>query len=94
MLIDWDTVGLAAPERDLWLAGLDEAGTQHYAEATGHQPDPDLMALYRERWNLDDLAHVVQRFRGHHQRDPDNDRWLRGLPALLHSHSTTRPATC
>ena len=94
MLIDWDTVGLAAPERDLWLVGLDEAGTQRYAEATGHQPDPDALALYRERWNLDDLAHVVQRFRGPHQRDPDNYRWLRGLPALLDSHSTARPKAC
>jgi spectinomycin phosphotransferase len=94
MLIDWDTVGLAAPERDLWLVGLDEAGTQRYAEATGHRPDPDALSLYRERWNLDDLAHVVQRFRGPHQGDPDSDRLLRALPALLDPHSTTRPAAC
>ena len=94
VLIDWDTVGLAAPERDLWLVGIDEAGAQRYAEATGHQPDPGAMALYRERWNLDDLAHLVQRFRGPHRHDPDNDRWLGGLPALLDSHSTARPSTC
>jgi spectinomycin phosphotransferase len=94
VLIDWDTVGLAAPERDLWLVGLDEAGARIYADATGHQPDPGALALYRERWNLDDLAHVVEQFRGPHQRDPDSRRWLRELPALLASHSTALAANC
>jgi len=93
MLIDWDTVGLAAPERDLWLVGIDEAGAQRYAQATGHRPDHDVLSLYRQRWNLDDLAHVVQRFRGPHQGDSDSDQWLRAIPALLDAYATARPAT-
>ena len=94
MLIDWDTVGLAAPERDLWLVDLDAAGAERYAGATGHQPDPGVMRLYRERWNLDDLAHVIQRFREPHQDDPESDRWLREIPALLQTHATVRNTTC
>src|SRR4029079_7870380 len=80
LLIDWDTVGLAAPERDLWLVVSDEACAKRYAEPTGHQPDPGALVLYRERWNLDDLAHVVQRFRGTHQAGPDSDQWLQEIP--------------
>jgi len=89
LLIDWDTVGLAAPERDLWLVGIDEACAKRYAEATGHQPDPGALVLYRERWNLDDLAHVVKRFRGAHQAGPDSDQWLQEIPALLDAHAAT-----
>jgi len=88
VLIDWDTVGLAAPERDLWLVDLDDAATSRYTEATGHQPDTAILALYRERWLLDDIGHLVQFFRGHHDTDSDAYQWLRALPALLDSLPT------
>ena len=90
VLIDWDTVGLAAPERDLWLVGLDDAATCRYTEATGHQPDIAILALYRERWLLDDIGHLVQFFRGRHDSDPDAHRWLRALPAILEPPPTAR----
>jgi spectinomycin phosphotransferase len=44
MLLDWDTVGLAPAERDLWLVGT-EAG-----------PDTEALAFYRLRWALADIA--------------------------------------
>ena len=90
VLIDWDTVGLAAPERDLWLIGLDDAATCRYTEATGHQPDIAILALYRERWLLDDIGHLVQFFRGRHDSDPDTQEWLRALPVILGSLPTAR----
>ena len=52
-LIDWDTVGLAPPERDLWFLPGDFAA---YEAATGYRPDPAALDLYRQRWRLDDIA--------------------------------------
>jgi spectinomycin phosphotransferase len=56
-LVDWDTVGLAPPERDLWwvlAAGDNEAA--RYAALTGREVSPDALALYRLRWTLDDVS--------------------------------------
>lgn len=44
VLVDWDTVGLTAPERDLWLTG---------------GGDPELCELYRLRWRLDDVSWAI-----------------------------------
>jgi spectinomycin phosphotransferase/16S rRNA (guanine(1405)-N(7))-methyltransferase len=47
-LVDWDTVLLAPPERDLWdMAGDDGSLLGHYTRATGIQIDPEALALYR-----------------------------------------------
>jgi spectinomycin phosphotransferase len=69
-LIDWDTVGLAAPERDLWHV-LDSAGghaARRYTRATGHPVDPGALRFYRLRWALDDLAAYTGQLRAAHQR--------------------------
>jgi spectinomycin phosphotransferase/16S rRNA (guanine(1405)-N(7))-methyltransferase len=69
-LIDWDTVRLAPPERDLWsLPDVDR-----YADATGYRPDPRLLELFRRRWDLADLAVTAERFRHPHTGDADDDR--------------------
>jgi spectinomycin phosphotransferase/16S rRNA (guanine(1405)-N(7))-methyltransferase len=77
LLIDWDTVLLAPPERDLW--DLDPGdGTLHaaYAEATGTRLRPELMDLYRLRWDLTDLSLGVARFRDPHgDTDDDRETW-------------------
>jgi spectinomycin phosphotransferase len=66
-LIDWDTVALAPPERDLWMV-LD--GSEHeaaaYAASTGHQPDPIALEFYGLTWDLADVAQYVDVLRAPH----------------------------
>ena len=68
LLIDWDTVLLASPERDLWtIVGNDPAALASYQATTaGYTPDPGAMELFRIRWQLADLAVYVRSFRGPH----------------------------
>jgi spectinomycin phosphotransferase/16S rRNA (guanine(1405)-N(7))-methyltransferase len=81
-LIDWDTVRLAPPERDLWL--LDRAGdpihaaaiTRRYESTTGVAVLPSMLALYRLRWQLADIANYVAGFRRAHDGDAnDHAAW-------------------
>jgi spectinomycin phosphotransferase len=78
VLIDWDTVALAPPERDLWLvatASGDEVAL--YAELTGHQVTQVAMSLYRLAWELTDVAAYIEAFRSLHQHSEDaEDAWL------------------
>ncbi|MFC4112048.1 phosphotransferase [Nonomuraea zeae] len=83
LLVDWDTVGLAAPERDLWLVAKEPADLARYAEATGRTPDQAVMELYRLRWALDDVAEFVQWFRSPHGRTPDAEESWDALTATL-----------
>jgi len=83
LLIDWDTVGLAPPERDLWWVLTDDVEARHYAEVTGRPADPAGLALYRIRWALDDLSAFARRFRTHHDRTPDTEHSLRTLTRFL-----------
>ncbi|MFE6777578.1 phosphotransferase family protein [Streptomyces sp. NPDC057702] len=71
LLVDWDTVGLAVPERDLWLVSTDPADLARYAEASGHAPDPGALALYALRWELGDVAEFLDRFRSPHEHTED-----------------------
>jgi spectinomycin phosphotransferase len=77
MLVDWDTVGLAPPERDLWWV-MGE-GTLRYAELTGRSADPAMLAFYRLRWALDDISSFVDRLRGEHRHTADTEHAWRGL---------------
>jgi spectinomycin phosphotransferase len=66
LLLDWDTVGLAPPERDLWwLADMPDLPAR-YAAATGSAIDREALALYRLRWQLDDVAYALQLLRAAH----------------------------
>ncbi len=75
LLIDWDTVGLARPERDLWWVLGDSGGSsdegRRYTEATRRVIDPAALAFYRIRWTLDDLAAFTQQLRAGHERTRD-----------------------
>jgi spectinomycin phosphotransferase len=72
-LIDWDTVGLALPERDLWMvAGDDAAAAGRYAELTGRPVNGAAMQMYRMRWSLDDIALAVREFRAPHEQNGDS----------------------
>jgi len=79
-LIDWDTVALAPPERDVSLiATAVNEGIKRYQQATGRELNPDLIGLYRLRWYLDDLASATRLFRSPHRDTPDTRRWRQGL---------------
>jgi spectinomycin phosphotransferase len=78
VLVDWDTVGLAQPERDLWMV---DSGTGRelmlYAEEGGRRLDVDAIAMYRIRWKLDDIATFVNLFRSPHDLTADTEHaWV------------------
>jgi spectinomycin phosphotransferase/16S rRNA (guanine(1405)-N(7))-methyltransferase len=74
-LIDWDTVLVAPPERDLWLLDPGDGSTlAAYTAATGVSALPAMLELYRLRWDLADVAVEVSRFRRRHAGTEDDDR--------------------
>jgi spectinomycin phosphotransferase/16S rRNA (guanine(1405)-N(7))-methyltransferase len=81
-LIDWDTVLVAPPERDLWdLEPLHSA----YTEATGVDLVPAVLELYRIRWTLADIASDVSRFRRVHTAGVDEVKSWELLQANVES---------
>ncbi|GIH96571.1 hypothetical protein Psi01_72010 [Planobispora siamensis] len=66
-LVDWDTVRLAPPERDLWMLDGDDDLLTGYTRATGRPVDPSALALYRLWWDLADIAAFVAELRGPHR---------------------------
>jgi len=89
VLIDWDTVALAPPERDLWMLddGTDGA-LAAYTEATGRIVDPMAISYYRLAWMLADLASFTGLLRAEHQRDADTEHAWRALRSYLYPDST------
>ena len=80
VLVDWDTVALAPPERDLWMlvaGGADAADV--YAQATGTQLDAVALDFFRLAWDLSDLAEYLNVLRSPHQADDDSEWGLRAL---------------
>jgi spectinomycin phosphotransferase len=84
LLVDWDTVGAAAAERDLWWV-LTDGGPEAaaYTELTGRAVSQEAVDLYRLRWPLDDLCLIVAELRGPHERDADTETSFDGLQACL-----------
>lgn len=82
-LVDWDTAGLAVPERDLSLLSDDPAALTCYRDLTGHTPSADALALYRLRWSLVDVAEFVEWFRAPHTRTPDTDSAWRAFTGTV-----------
>ena len=78
MLVDWDTVAFAPPERDLWImAGATGDELRRYTEITGLPVDAAVLGLYRLRWALDDISISVAEFRSRHRRTADTElAWL------------------
>ncbi len=75
LLVDWDTVALAPPERDLWMV-VSETGDEAaaYADATGRPVDREAVDFFRLTWDLKDLAECLNMLRAPHRRTDDTAR--------------------
>jgi spectinomycin phosphotransferase len=80
VLVDWDTVALAPPERDLWML-VDDSGDDAttYANLTGHEPDQVAMDFFRLTWDLGDLAAYTHVLRSPHRHSDDTEKAYDGL---------------
>ncbi|MFE7133209.1 phosphotransferase [Streptomyces sp. NPDC057638] len=83
LLLDWDTVGLAVPERDLWELAAEPEDLARYADLSGRAPDPSALAFYRLRWDLEDLTVYLGWFRSRHTRTQDTEAGWSGLAEIL-----------
>ncbi|WP_436776737.1 phosphotransferase [Yinghuangia sp. YIM S09857] len=85
-LVDWDTVGLAVPERDLWHVVRTQDDLDRYERVARRVVDPAALAFYRLRWLLADTAEFVATFRAPHTGTRDTEdawRYLRETLAAV-----------
>jgi spectinomycin phosphotransferase len=82
LLVDWDTVALAPPERDLWMLVVGWKGAADlYARATGTQLEVAALDFFRLTWDLKDLAEYLTVVRSPHRENEDT---VRAYQALTH----------
>jgi spectinomycin phosphotransferase len=88
VLIDWDTVALARPERDLWMLAESrgEMFLDAYRDLTGVTLDRGALVAHRLLWALTDLAAFTVQLRGEHQLDADAERALASVRRILRGH--------
>lgn len=86
-LVDWDTVRLAPPERDLWLLlqgdGQDAALLAAYEASAGRAIDRGALASFQLRWDLSDVALFARQLHGPHQGGADDEAALVHLSGAL-----------
>jgi spectinomycin phosphotransferase len=80
-LIDWDTVALAPPERDLWMFDTAAEGV-----------DPAAAGLYRLRWWMQEVCLYVVELHGAHVDDANTRASWRELRGCLDQQPTNRAA--
>lgn len=84
VLVDWDSVLLAAPERDLWdLAEQDRSVLSAYSAATGVAIDADALAFYRMWYDLFEIAGYLRLFRQRHDDTADTAESWQNLVEFL-----------
>jgi spectinomycin phosphotransferase len=84
VLVDWDTVALAPPERDLWMVVGDTAAEAAlYADATGREVDDAALRFYRLLWDLKDIAEWLNVLRAPHGETEDTLKTYEGLTVVL-----------
>jgi spectinomycin phosphotransferase len=84
LLVDWDTVALAPPERDLWMPVDDDPeAASRYTQETGRELDPDALDFFRLRWDLADLASFTATLRAPHTDNADTRKAYEGLAIIL-----------
>lgn len=85
VLVDWDTVAVAPPERDLWMH-MDDTADDHaarYTAATGYRPDRAALDFFRLTWDLGDLASFTKELRSPHRENEDTTKAYEGLSTCL-----------
>jgi spectinomycin phosphotransferase len=84
VIVDWDFVQLAPPERDLWdLAETDHSVLAAYTEATGTAIDPGALALFRMWYDLSEIAGYIDLFRAAHDDTADTAESWKNLEYFL-----------
>jgi spectinomycin phosphotransferase len=84
VIVDWDFVRLAPPERDLWdLAETDRSVLAAYTEATGTVVDSAALALFRMWYDLAEIAGYIELFRGAHDDTEDTAESWKNLEYFL-----------
>jgi len=80
LLVDWDTVALAPPERDLWmLVAAGREAADPYVRATGTQLNEAALDFFRLTWDLKDFAEYLNVLRSPHQENDDTVRQYQSL---------------
>ena len=83
-MIDWDTVALAEPERDLWMLDTGDDHALHaYTELTGRPINHAAIEFYRLAWTLSDIASFADMFRAEHTHTRWTEYKWRGFVTLL-----------
>jgi spectinomycin phosphotransferase len=83
VLVDWDTVSLAPPERDLWLVVETPDDADAYVEATGRAVDDAAIEFFRLTWDLKDLAEYLKLLRAPHIESDDTQRAYTSLVSCV-----------
>lgn len=84
LLIDWDTVLIAPPERDLWHVDPGDGSIlDAYRERTGVCPYPEAVDLYRLWWDLTETGQYLGLLRRPHLDTTDVAMAWQGLQQYL-----------
>jgi spectinomycin phosphotransferase len=78
LLVDWDTVALGPPERDLWMVDARDA----YERAAGRRLDDAALDFFRLTWDLKDVAEYLNVLRRPHREDEDTLRHHKALTQI------------
>jgi len=87
VMIDWDTVRLGPPTRDLWMIG----GHQRYTTLTGRVLRSEQLDFYRLRWDLADLCSSGSWFCRPHEATADTELSWHGAVAICKRLSAGTP---
>jgi spectinomycin phosphotransferase len=94
-LIDWDTVALARPERDLWMLDSASPGVLvQYENLVGRSVNDSAISFYRLAWTLSDLAYFADSFRSAHEESESiRQQWSEFECLLDGAHSAPYAVT-
>lgn len=83
VLLDWDTLALSYPERDLWMLAGHPDAIDAYTAITGRHLVPELLDGFRLLWAVTDIAAFTSRLRAPHEDTADASHALAGLRSIF-----------